>query len=262
MDKKPKDPVKAIQAIAQRAKSKEKTVRGDDRTPESKTFSFPMPFGDETRAVSNIMAKGALFAAVKGREHFGNYVLVGEVDGVKIEFIGEQLNQDDHDTLLQLVKMANHKPYGHDIEQSVNGVLHGIGRATHQEQRSQLFDQISRLVRGTVRLTTPERRYEGHLLDDASTPQDQLVMPQHRRHLSYRLNPKFAQFYASSAYTLFDLRDRAKLKGRGSELAKWMHLWVIGNAMQYPHKVETILKLCGSRTKELYKFRHPLADRP
>jgi len=44
------------------------------------------------------------------------------------------------------------------------------------------------------------------LLDDASTPQDQAELP----------------------------RQRRRLKGRGSELAKWLYLWIIGNAQQYP----------------------------
>lgn len=226
--------------------------------PTPKLLQFPLPFEEDTRAVSNSLARGSLFAAVKDRQYFKQYVIVGEVDGVKIEFAGEQLNQDDHDTLLQLVAMANHKAFGVDICQAVNAVLRGIGRATYQEQRRQLFDQVSRLVRGTVRLTTPQIRYEGHLLDDASTPLDQATLPQFRRHLAYRLNPKFARLYAESAYTLFDLQERGKLKGRGSELAKWLHLWIIGNVKQYPHKVETIRKLCGSRTKELYKFRQNL----
>jgi len=225
----------------------------------AKILQFPLPFGENTRAVSNPMARCALFAAVKEREHFKDYVVVGIVNGMKVEFAGEQLNQDDHDTLLQLVKMALHKPFGEDIYQAVNAVLSGLGRHTQQEQRAQLFEQISRLVRGTLRITPPNAdRYEGHLLDDATTPEDQKIQPRLRRHLSYRLNPKFAVFYNSAAYTLFDWQERVKLKGRGSELAKWLHLWIIGNAEQYAHKVETIRQLCGSRVKELYKFRQLL----
>ncbi len=228
-------------------------------TTDAKILKFPLPFGDETRAVSNPLARCALFAAVKERQHFKDYVLVGEQDGVKIEFKGEQFNQDDHDTLLQLVKMALHKPFGVDVVQSVNAVLSGIGRTTHQEQRRQLFEQISRLVFGTVRLTIPDMpRYEGHLLDDASTPDDQATLPRYRRHLAYRLNPKFARFYDKAAFTLIDWKDRVKLKGRGSELAKWLHLWIVGNAEQYPHKVETIREKCGSQTKDLKKFRQTL----
>jgi hypothetical protein len=226
--------------------------------PSPTILQFPLPFEEATRAVSNFLARGSLFAAVKDRQYFKQYVTVGEVDGVKVEFTGEQLNQDDHDTLLQLVAMANHKTYGADVCQAVNAVLRGVCRTTHQEQRRQLFEQVSRLVRGTVRLTTPNVRYEGHLLDDASTPLDQATLPQFRRHLAYRLNPKFARLYADSAYTLFDLQERVKLKGRGSELAKWLHLWIIGNATQYQHKVETIRQLCGSQDKVIRSFRQKL----
>jgi hypothetical protein len=226
--------------------------------PPAKILQFPLPFGEDTRAVSNSLARGSLFAAVKDRQHFKDYMLVYEEDGMKIEFKGEQLNQDDHDTLLQLVTMALHEPFGADIVRAVNAVLSGMGRTTHQEQRRQLFEQISRLVCGTVRLTTSHFRYEGHLIDDATTPQDQATLPQYHRHLAYRLNPKFARFYAEAAYTLFDSKERGKLKGRGSELAKWLHLWIIGNAKQYPHKVETIRQLCGSMDKILRSFRQNL----
>jgi hypothetical protein len=236
-----------------------KTAPAPVSPPVAKIFQFPLPFGDETRAVSNSFARGSLFAAVKERQFFRDYVTVGEINGVKVEFCGEQFNQDDHDTLLQLVKMAIHKPFGVDVMQSINAILKGLGRSTHKEQRRQSIEQISRLVRGTVRLTPPAApRYEGHLLDDASTPQDQAVLPQHRRHVAYRLNPKFARFYSDTAYTLFDAQERIKITGRGSELAKWLHLWIIGNAEQYPHKVETIRELCGSNDKTLYSFRQKL----
>ena len=229
-----------------------------EKLPAAKILQFPLPFDEDTRAVSNSLARGSLFAAVKERQFFKQYCLVGEVHGVKVEFKGEQLNQDDHDTLVQLVAMANHKAFGVDICQAVNAVLRGIGRTTHQEQRRQLFDQISRLVSGTIRLTTPSTRYEGHLLDDASTPHDQAELPQYRRHIAYRLNPKFARLYAESSFTLFDIQERGKIKGRGSELAKWLHLWIIGNAEQYKHKVETIRELCGSTIKDIHSFRQTL----
>jgi hypothetical protein len=225
----------------------------------AKIFQFPLPFGDDTRAVSNPLARCALFAAVKERQFFRNYVTVGQINGAEVEFCGEQLNQDDHDTLLQLVKMATHKPFGADIVQAVNAVLKGLSRDTHQEQRRQLFEQISRLVRGTIRLTLPNLpRYEGHLLDDASTPQDQAVLPQYRRHLTYRLNAKFVRFYATHQITLTDWRQRLKLKGRGSEVAKWLQFHLEGHAEQFSIKVRTIRDRCGSRDKTLKSFRQKL----
>ena len=230
-----------------------------EKRQPAKILQFPLPFGEDTRAASNPLARCALFAPVKERQFFKGYIYVGTVNGVIIEFAGEQLNQDDHDALLQLVRMALHKEYGIDVEQAVNAVLAGLGRHNHQEQRTQLFEQISRLVRGTLRLTSPKgMRYEGHLLDDATTPEDQKVLPRLRRHLAYRLNPKFSFLYDSTAYTLFDWGLRLKIKGRGSELAKWLHLWIESNAEQYAHKVETIRQLCGSKDKTLFSFRQSL----
>ena len=41
-------------------------------------------------------------------------------------------------------------------------------------------------------------------------------------------------------------------------MAKWLHLWIEGNAEQYAHKVDTIREKCGSRDKTLKSFRQNL----
>lgn len=223
----------------------------------AKVLRFPQPFGEATRAVSNPLARCALFAAVKDRQYFKDWVLVGEIEGVKVEFKGERFNQEDHDTLLQLVKMARGNPFGGDVSVSVNEALKGLGRQTHKSQREQLFAEIERLVFGMVRLTPQGySSYVGHLVEDASTPRDQGELDRSLRHLTFRLNAKFAGFYGDTQYTLVDYRERLKL-GRNS-LAKWLHFWIVGNAEQYPHKVETIRDKCGSQTKELKVFRQNL----
>jgi hypothetical protein len=54
---------------------------------------------------------------------------------------------------------------------------------------------------------------------------------------------------------LVDFEKRLAIKGRGSELAKWLHLWIDSHAQQYSHKVDTIREKCGSQVKELRNFR-------
>jgi hypothetical protein len=226
---------------------------------KGKVLQFPMPFIEQTRAVSNPLARCALFAPVKERQYFRDYVVVGEVDGIKIEYKGEQLNQDDHDAFLQIVAMANNKPLGDMVLQSVNNVLRGLGRENHKSQRQQLFAEIDRLVSGTLRFTAKGKpSIICHLISNASTPQDQAVLPEYTRHLSYSLDPLCSMFYNGAVYSLFNWQERVKLKGRGSELAKWLHLWIIGHAEQYAHKVETIRDKCGSRLKDLNEFRRKL----
>src|SRR3989442_5019244 len=73
-------------------------------------IQFPL-FPQETRPVSNDMARSALVSCVPGnkRRWLKNAVLA-TVGDIRIEFTGEQLNQDDCDTLMQLVFMARHNP--------------------------------------------------------------------------------------------------------------------------------------------------------
>ncbi len=139
----------------------------------------------------------------------------------------------------------------------VNAVLAGLGRHTHKSQREQLFKEIQRLAMGSLQITEKGTQARIiHLIDEASTPLDQAELPRCERNLSYRINPKVQNFLSQRFYTLYDQRERLKL-GRNS-LARWLQLWVISHAEQYPHKVETIWQRCGSRMKDLKEFRKQL----
>jgi len=191
--------------------------------------------------------------------HFQDYVIVGEVDGCLIEWKGEQLNQDDHDTFLQLIKMARHKAFGDDVVQQVNAILRGLNRHTQKEQRRQFFEQADRLMSGTIRITPRGKpSYAGHLLADIVTPHDQRTEPQYKRHFAYQLNPKLAGLYEGAAYTLINWQDRLKLKGRGSEFAKWLQLLIESHADFKPRKVRTLWEDSGAAVKDFKEFRRIL----
>jgi hypothetical protein len=72
-------------------------------TSGAKVIQFPL-FPESTRPVSNDMARSALFSCIQGKDRrFIKDALLATVDGVEIRFTGEQLNQDDHDLLMQLI---------------------------------------------------------------------------------------------------------------------------------------------------------------
>ena len=78
----------------------------------AKIIQFPL-FPEATRPVANDMARSALFSCVQGKDRrFIKDVLLATVADREIRFTGEQLNQDDHDLLMQMVFMAQHKPLG------------------------------------------------------------------------------------------------------------------------------------------------------
>jgi len=87
---------------------KDTPQRLEPEPPSSaKIIQFPL-FPESTRPVSNDMARSALFSCIQGKDRrFIKDALMATVNGVEIRFTGEQLNQDDHDLLMQLIFMAH-----------------------------------------------------------------------------------------------------------------------------------------------------------
>ena len=121
----------------------------------AKLIQFPL-FPAEARPVSNDMARSALFSCVQGvdRRVLHNAVLA-TVGDVKIEFTGQQLNQDDHDVLMQLVFMARDIRLGQFVVVSAYAILKGLGPALSiwsslcKELGGR--DVLSVLIRGALR---------------------------------------------------------------------------------------------------------------
>jgi hypothetical protein len=198
------------------------------------------------------LARSALFSCVQGKDRqMLEKALIATIDGVEIHFTGRQLNQDDHDVLMQLVFMARHKPLGDAVMIPAHAILKSMGRGTSGKEHRQLHDAIERLVAGTVKVRNTKRRMEyiGHLVDKA-------VQDETKRHWVYVLNPDLRTFYSPDAYTLIDWETRQRLSGK--DLARWLQLYLATHAAPFPVKVDTLRKLSGSRMKTLRDFRRQL----
>jgi hypothetical protein len=223
--------------------------------PEKKTLAkiiqFPL-FPEETRPVSNDIARSALFSCVQGKDRqMVKDALLATVEGVEIHFTGERFNQDDHDLLMQLVFMAKHKPLGEYVTMPARAILKALGRKTGGDQHRQLRADITRLVAGTVSLRNTKLKIEyiGHLIEKA-------LQDETSRYWMYKFNPDLWMLYSPSMYTLVEWEQRKNL--RGKDLARWLHLYLATHAAPFPVKVATLRELSGSRTAELKKFRQLL----
>lgn len=67
-----------------------------------------------------------------------------------------------------------------------------------------------------------------------------------------RLNPNILALY-EAGWTAIDWDVRKKL--RRKPLALWLHGYLSSDAINYPTKVETLRRLSGSKTKELFHFK-------
>jgi hypothetical protein len=218
----------------------------------AKIIQFPL-FPEATRPVSNDMARSALFSCVQGKDRrFIKDVLLATVADREIRFTGEQLNQDDHDLLMQMVFMAQHKPLGSWVMVPAYGILQALGRQIGGKQYRELRTDIARLAAAMViiRNTETKREMFGHHLI-AKAEQDEKT-----RHWIYRLDPDLRALYGDITHTLIDWDQRLALKGK--DLARWLQLYIASHAKPYPVKVATLRDLSGSRAKALKHFRSAL----
>jgi hypothetical protein len=216
----------------------------------AKILQFPLPFGDETRAAANPLVRSALFAAIQGKDRqLLNDCEIATVEGWKMIFSGEQFNQDDKDTLMQLVFMAKHKPIGDYVTIPAHAILKGLGRDVGGKAHQTLKEEIERLVKGTLKLEGKQHDYIGHLIDDAA--QDKTS-----KYWVFRFNPRFASLFADDSYTLIDWNQRKKLKGK--DLARWLQLELATHAAPFARSVDYYREKSGSRAKSLRHFREAL----
>jgi hypothetical protein len=232
------------------------SARAPDPAPEpvvpAQVVQFPL-FPSDTRPVSNDMARSALFSCIQGKDRrFVKDALLATVEGREIRFTGEQLNQDDHDLLMQMVFMAQYKPLGSWVMAPAYSILQALGRQCGGKQYRELRTDIARLAASMViiRDTATAREKFGHHLI-AQAEQDEKS-----RHWIYRLDPDLCSLYGEMSHTLIDWEQRMALKGK--DLARWLQLYIRSHAKPYPVKVATLRDLSGSRAKALKNFRAKL----
>lgn len=209
-------------------------------------------FPEDTRPVSNDVARSALFSCVQGKDRQTvKDALIAAVEGVQIRFTGERFNQDDHDVLMQIVHIASHKPLGEFVTVPAHALLKLLGRKTGGKDHQQLRADITRLIAATVSLRNTRTRVEyiGHLIEKAVQDEDS-------RYWIFKLNPDARALYGNANHTLIDWEQRKKLKGK--DLARWLQLYVASHAAPFPVKVTTLRDLSGSKAAELKHFREPL----
>lgn len=220
----------------------------------AKIVQFPLPFPEDSPPVSNVIARSALFAAVKSKDRrVMKDEVVASQEGIRISFSGEQFNQDDHDTFMQLVKLASGRPLGETVIVPANAILRTLGRATGKSQHEQLRSDFKRLFEGSVVIKTKDFEYFGHLIDDALQDTREVA---HKRHWAYRLNPRLVTLFAPTRYTLNNWETRQQLSQK--DLARWLQLWFESHAQNFATRVEVIRERCGSQNASLRDFRRKL----
>jgi len=219
------------------------------RARDSKVYQLPL-WPEPTRGIPNPVLRGALFAAVQGKNRavFQRELLACQ-KGLQIRFTGIQLDQSDLDVWEQGLHLARLHPLGTRCEFSAYSFLKALGRKTGKSEHEWLKNSFARLMGCGVELTDQleHKTYGGSLLEFMRDDLSGLYV--------VIFNPKILTFY-EGGWTAIDWQDRQRL--RGKPLALWLHGYLASHAKPYPIKIDTIRAFSGSNNKQIEGFKRSL----
>ena len=203
-----------------------------------------------TRGTPNSFLRGALFAAIQGKDkEYLDRQMIACREGIAIRFTGKQLNQSDLDVWEQAVELARHHPLGNICTFTIYDFLKSLGLQTGKSDYEWLKSVLAHLGASFIEIKHGQYTYADNILSflhDDTTDVYALC-----------LNPAIVALY-QAGWTQIDWEIRKKL--RQKPLALWLHGYLSSDATNYPTKVETLHRLCGSKTKELRYFRKNLKE--
>ncbi|WP_052672949.1 plasmid replication initiator TrfA [Pseudomonas sp. ES3-33] len=204
-------------------------------------------WNEKFRGVPNAILRSALFGAIGRGERATNLSkLIASPQGLTITHCGPQLDQADLDVWEQCLHMSRTTPLGISFETTAYQFLKAIGRDTGTSQKEWLKNSFMRLLQSTITVRDGDVIYAGHLIHDY------LRNEKTGRHC-ITINPKIVSLYGKGKWTLFEWKDRMAL--RRHPLAQWLHGFYLTHAKSFYYKVETIHKLCGSKSKNVNDFK-------
>ena len=238
-------------ALQRKLDSLGQAIKERNRMPEQqqKAVVVQLPLWPEpARGVPNSALRGALFAAIQGKDrHYMKRELLAVQQGMEIRFTGMQLDQSDLDVWEQALHLARMHPLGTRCDFTAHAFLKALGRATGKMNHEWLKDVFARLGGCLVEITHSRMTYGGSLLE--------FYRDEDLGRYRLEINPKLKALY-TAGWTACDWRQRQQL--RGKPLALWLHGFLASHAEPYPLKVETLHRLSGSRNSCLRSYKRQL----
>jgi hypothetical protein len=202
-----------------------------------------------TMGVPNAVLRSSLFGVIqRGRRKYIDGQELTSIGSIKIIYTGPRLDQADLDVWEQCLTLAREEGLGSRIEFSANSFLKCIDRKTGKSQHEWLKKAFRRLSGSVVSIIDGDREYFGPLIAGGARDEE-------TGRYVIEINPRIRKLYGDQHWTQVQWSERHALK---KPLSQWLHGFYSSHRNPYPIKTETIRSLCGSETKDIYRFRQSL----
>lgn len=208
---------------------------------------------ESARAIPNSFLRSALFSV--GAKNEERQYINGEdftaLNGIKVRYKGERLDQDDLDVWQHVVQIVRQQKLGSKCRFRFSNLLKVAGLTDTGKNRIALQTRIERLVANAMTVKQGHYTYIGSLIRFAAHDEG-------TKEWVIELDEKLLPLFASDQFTQVQWAVRKALGKR--QLAKWLHGFYSSHKKPYPLKIDTLYKLCGSRTGNKAKFAQMLRE--
>ena len=219
----------------------------------NKDSLLPSGFANTVRIAPNEFIRSALFGVVKhatGRLALQS-VEIASLSNVKITYTGVALSQNDLDVFLSILYLARDNILGTIVSFNASDILRALNLVTKGDNVAFVDSSIERIMSAVITVKSgSKRKYRGHLIEK-SLSQNKV------NDCAYviTLNRELINLFEYDSYTLLSASIRSQLNG---QLSKWLYAFYESHKQPHPMFVDTIRSLCGSTTKDLWRFRQQL----
>lgn len=225
---------------------------------------------DGVYLMSNVLARGGLFAAVKDRDRLLlREKVVKSLSNYQVTYTGDQLNQSDLDVLMAVICEARDQPMGDRVAFTAYRVLKRMSWNHNTESYSRLRECLKRLQRAQVTIefrrdNKRNVRYTGSFIKDFTEADERPLGHVHdakleRSHWNVNLDERFSTLFANDEVTLGVWHIRTQLDGR-MPLAQFLHSFYSTHAEPIPMTVGRLRELSESAEKNASNFIYRLEN--
>lgn len=221
------------------------------------TFQLPL-LPDHMRALSNPIARSALFTVGNRkrsttRPHLRR-VKVAALNGIGIEYTGEQLFQDDHDVFMQVCHIARMHPLGTVVRFTAFSMIKRLGWTETTSSYERLSTVLDRLKATALHVTfelsnNARAHYAGSLIRTFTWREDSTG--ERMREWTVVLEKEIVALFPETGYSAIDWNVHRKLR----PVAKWLHNFYSTHQYAYAYSLERLKELMKSEAKTLTEFK-------
>jgi hypothetical protein len=219
----------------------------------NKDSLLPSGFANTVRIAPNEFIRSALFGLVqKSKDRLAlQSVEIASLSNIKITYTGFALSQYDLDVFLSILYLARDNILGTIVSFNASDILRALNLVTKGDNVAFVDASVERIMSAVITVKQgSKRKYRGHLIEKSLSQNKE-------NDCAYviTLNRDLINLFDYDNYTLLSANIRSQLNG---QLSKWLYAFYESHRQPHPMFVDTIRTLCGSTTKDLWRFRQQL----